>query len=713
MAKRIYILYVILISSSLTLAANNLVYAFVAFMFMNEGEKILKKIFGFGKAGGGTVGGIGAFTTGALASNVTKMFRDPLHRGGKMPNLVGGSNSESEDTGNPKPTKNDIDVESIMADSAFNLNSNLNVNQNSNPNIDPNDFSTQIVLGTGVEDSSSLGSRHLNLLNAMGSKEQEKDNSDVSDLTEEETPEDEEQQDDNFEEKLNYKNNVPENSEKVLNIQNSNDIYGNLIAKYRSGLSQDELNLIFNDGDPHSLDEIYELIATNENKQKNSKNAKEIERLQKEILKYKSLARNRIMASEFNFTTNELPLQYIDGDRRTSQELMNNIIDYKKLLENPNLSENDRNKYLNMVKTDSAILNRRLAENNFMRDNHVIDTILMGQVSNGVVRDNQTPNKGTQKVGVGKNPIDKVNSNKNDGNSASIRSIATNKEKARNNRQSTRKIGEEKRNIVTPLANGVINVGKTLIRPVVDVDQDAKTNIKRFVRNSAGVVAGTTLGVVTAATQGAISMADGKYSPFEAIGTFTAGYAGGGQISKSVEGLGSAFMEGTRSGDKQAQMKHAIEDWRNRDDVNSFYKREYGAQAKARMDRAASNYIERGFSDVKEQKQGMKYADKLVANNAEYNDENTTEERKREILERADRQAMMALKFKSELKDQQSYGAMFDEDKQRKYIESHKHKVPANATQQQREQIEAENRKTEAELKVKFRTLAELNEAQK
>ena len=100
-----YILYVILISSSLTLAANNLVYAFVAFMFMNEGEKILKKIFGFGKAGGGTVGGIGAFTTGALASNVTNMFRDPLHRGGKMPNLVGGSNNESEDTGNPKPTK--------------------------------------------------------------------------------------------------------------------------------------------------------------------------------------------------------------------------------------------------------------------------------------------------------------------------------------------------------------------------------------------------------------------------------------------------------------------------------------------------------------------------------------------------------------------------------------------------------------------------------
>ena len=266
---------------------------------------------------------------------------------------------------------------------------------------------------------------------------------------------------------------------------------------------------------------------------------------------------------------------------------------------------------------------------------------------------------------------------------------------------------------VKKVGNGVKSVGKKTLKPIWDIEKPVKYNGLRLARKVGRVAAGVTVGTVAAATQAAISMADGKYSPFEAIGTFTAGYAGGGQISKSVEGLGSAFMEGTRSGDKQAQMKHAIEDWRNRDDVNSFYKREYGAQAKARMDRAASNYIERGFSDVKEQKQGMKYADKLVANNAEYNDENTTEERKKEILERADRQAMMALKFKSELKDQQSYGAMFDEDKQRKYIESHKHKVPANATQQQREQIEAENRKTEAELKVKFRTLAELNEAQK
>ena len=260
---------------------------------------------------------------------------------------------------------------------------------------------------------------------------------------------------------------------------------------------------------------------------------------------------------------------------------------------------------------------------------------------------------------------------------------------------------------------GLKSVCKKTLKPIWDTDKSTKYNGLRLARKVGRVAAGVTVGTVAAATQAAISMADGKYSPFEAIGTFAAGYAGGGQISKSVEGIGNSFMEGTRSGDKQAQMKHAIEDWRNRDDVNSFYKREYGAQAKARMDRAASNYIERGFSDVKEQKQGMKYADKLVANNAEYNDENTTEERKKEILETADRKAMMALRFKSELKEQQSYGVMFDEDKQNKYIESHKRKIPANATQQQRAQIEAENKKIEAGFRAKFNALKELNEAQK
>lgn len=623
-----YILYVILISSSLTLAANNLVYAFVAFMFMNEGEKILKKIFGFGKAGGGTVGGIGAFTTGALASNVTKMFRDPLHRGGKMPNLVGGSNSESEDTGNPKPTKNDIDIESIMADSAFNfnLNSNLNVNQNSNPNIDPNDFSTPIVIGTGV--TADAGSRHLNLPDNTGSQEID-DSGEIKEIG----PESEEQQGDNFEVKLNYENNEATNSETMGNEQSNNNSYGNLIAKYRNSLSQDELNLIFSDGDPHSLDEIYEIIVKNENKQKKSKNAKEIERLQNEILKYRSLARNRIMASEFNFTTNELPLQYIDGDSRTSQEIMDNIIGYRKILDSQNLEKKNRKKYLKLLEHDSAILNRRLAENNFMRDNHIIDNILNEQVSTEEIRNIEKT--------IATKPKTKTSLNGSKVNNESIRNIANKKINNQNN--------NETKNLIKPIANGVINVGKTLIRPVVDVDQDAKTNIKRFVRNSAGVIAGTTLGVVTAATQGAISMADGKYNAFEALGSFSAGYAGGKKLMN---------MATAPKSEEKLTMEQYQESWYNRRDVIDKYNNEYSGKARDYRKRARENYVARGVIDFSEQKQAMKFADTILKEGRVAN------------LEEADRLAVATLRYKQKLLSDSNYPILYDENRRQKYMKS-------------------------------------------
>ena len=623
-----YILYVILISSSLTLAANNLVYAFVAFMFMNEGEKILKKIFGFGKAGGGTVGGIGAFTTGALASNVTNMFRDPLHRGGKMPNLVGGSNNESEDTGNPKPTKNDIDVESIMADSAFNLNlnSNLNVNQNSNPNIDPNDFSTPIVIGTGV--TADAGSRHLNLPDNTGSQE-----IDDSGVIKEIGPESEEQQGDNFEVKLNYENNEATNSETMGNEQSNNNSYGNLIAKYRNSLSQDELNLIFSDGDSHSLDEIYEIIVKNENKQKKSKNAKEIERLQNEILKYRSLARNRIMASEFNFTTNELPLQYIDGDSRTSQEIMDNIIGYRKILDSQNLEKKNRKKYLKLLEHDSAILNRRLAENNFMRDNHIIDNILNEQVSTEEIRNIEKT--------MATKPKTKTSLNGSKVNNESIRNIANKKINNQNN--------NETKNLIKPIANGVINVGKTLIRPVIDVDQDAKTNVKRFVRNTAGVVAGTTLGVVTAATQGAISMADGKYNAFEALGSFSAGYVGGKKLMD---------MATAPKSESKLTMEQYQQSWYNRRDIIDKYNSEYSDKARDYRKRARENYVARGVIDFSEQKQAMKFADEIL------------KEGKVANLEEADRFAIATLRYKQKLLSDSNYQILYDENRRQKYMKS-------------------------------------------
>ena len=321
---------------------------------------------------------------------------------------------------------------------------------------------------------------------------------------------------------------------------------------------------------------------------------------------------------------------------------------YKKLLENPNLSENDRNKYLNMVKTDSAILNRRLAENNFMRDNHVIDTILIGQVSNGVVNNNIS-NGAKTKVVLGKNQKNKTDPNKKVANNASIRNIANNKEEIRTNNQNTKKVEEKKKNIVKPLANGVINVGKTLIRPVVDVDQDAKTNIKRFVRNSAGVIAGTTLGVVTAATQGAISMADGKYNAFEALGSFSAGYAGGKKLMD---------MATAPKSEEKLTMEQYQESWYNRRDVIDKYNYEYSNKAKEYRKRARENYVSRGVVDFSEQKQAMKFANEIL------------KEGKVANLEEADRLAVATLRYKQKLLSDSNYPILYDENRRQKYMKS-------------------------------------------
>ena len=49
-------------------------------MFVSEGERLLKRIFGFDKASGGTVGGIaGAYATGAVTGALTNMISNPLH----------------------------------------------------------------------------------------------------------------------------------------------------------------------------------------------------------------------------------------------------------------------------------------------------------------------------------------------------------------------------------------------------------------------------------------------------------------------------------------------------------------------------------------------------------------------------------------------------------------------------------------------------------
>ena len=69
------LLYKVLLGTSIELAADNPIYAIVALGFIIAAEKLVKQMFGFGKASGGTVGSLaGAAGVTAVAGRALQNF---------------------------------------------------------------------------------------------------------------------------------------------------------------------------------------------------------------------------------------------------------------------------------------------------------------------------------------------------------------------------------------------------------------------------------------------------------------------------------------------------------------------------------------------------------------------------------------------------------------------------------------------------------------
>ena len=67
-----YLLYYIMVSSSMEIAVKNPLYAIAVLAFMTEAEKMFKKIFGFDKAKGGMVGSLGTVSALAAVKGIQK-----------------------------------------------------------------------------------------------------------------------------------------------------------------------------------------------------------------------------------------------------------------------------------------------------------------------------------------------------------------------------------------------------------------------------------------------------------------------------------------------------------------------------------------------------------------------------------------------------------------------------------------------------------------
>lgn len=139
-----YLLYYVMVSSSMEIAVDNPLYAIAVLAFMLEAERLVRKIFGFDKAHEGTVGGLGtAFSGLALAHGVQKLS-----------SLGKGANSSSK-TSMPYPgaTNKDYDDQEFLS-----AGENINNYSDNSSNINNSNYSnnTQNQTQTNSTDNSYI-----------------------------------------------------------------------------------------------------------------------------------------------------------------------------------------------------------------------------------------------------------------------------------------------------------------------------------------------------------------------------------------------------------------------------------------------------------------------------------------------------------------------------------------------------------------------------
>ena len=223
--------------------------------------------------------------------------------------------------------------------------------------------------------------------------------------------------------------------------------------------------------------------------------------------------------------------------------------------------------------------------------------------------------------------------------------------------------GKSVREMAKRFKKGSKAVGKRLLKPIWDTDKSNMYNAKRWGRR----LVGAGVGITAAAVQAGISLTDGHYNPMEGFATVAAGYAGGKRIHQGVEGLWDTYQDGANAGtdkaSKEAQMKRAKASYADRDDVIAFNKKNYPGKEKEAMERQREHYLTAGISDLKEMKQGMKYADKLVGNTDGLSATQISERRKN-----ADRRAAATLEFRNTLQSQGQLSVVYNKEKRDKYI---------------------------------------------
>ena len=201
-----------------------------------------------------------------------------------------------------------------------------------------------------------------------------------------------------------------------------------------------------------------------------------------------------------------------------------------------------------------------------------------------------------------------------------------------------------------PMARGLVNVGKTLAKPIWDTEKDTRENLENIGENVAKTVAGATVGIAAATVQAGMSITDGKYDPIEGATTVMAGMTGTSAVFDQFKNKKELDPE-----DKESLEKYTRQ-WFNSDHVIDMYNMEYAGEGKKRRSRAAKNYVSRGITDFEEQKQAMNFADLIKKERGLDEDE-------------ADKVAVATLQYRQGLIRTNNYMVLFDKDKKNKHID--------------------------------------------
>ena len=253
-------------------------------------------------------------------------------------------------------------------------------------------------------------------------------------------------------------------------------------------------------------------------------------------------------------------------------------------------------------------------------------------------------------------------------NNSRVSSLQTNGQTSNNQNTQTinsnvNKVGQKPLSIRQKALRTAKNVGKKAVRPIWDFDRTGKYNGKRLIRNVAKGVVGASLGITAAAVQAGISLADGKYHPGEGLASFAAGFGVGG---KGFDGVANTFSEGYQDGlTKEEKMQAYQEDFRNREDVIEFCKQNYGDDWKQYRDRMTDNYVYRGFTDLSEMKEMMKYSNAITGDVS-----GLTDKQRNEKIMQSDIAAMSIKNVQRRKVSEGSMATVYNRDKEDEYIKS-------------------------------------------